>query len=898
MTVYNISTDDLAASRGTAASLTLASMATGELQLRYAIHDMSDVPVPWAVGDRVRLHHDGQVVFSGLVASAVPEITASSMAYAVVIRDDWDILERTIYLYNDGTGRLRLADYIGRVTGGSVDSPTVDLGAALQEVLAGAPYMFARPRVAVSSEIVPFSTSGSDTCASLVKGLARWRPDMVSYIDYSAGTRPDLVLTTRDALPPARIDIGRCRVQSLGSLTPRHDLIVPCAAFIAADGSSTVIPEGGDVRAPGAFVYALPQEGSKYNRTPDKAKAEDADADQEYWAGEGAPYDAASGPVGAARQMQRVRGIKVPTVHGEGAVGFAIDKVAYKFWCMFYPDLRNVPMDQVLFSKEGQILREEYEVVENEGAEPDDPDNPKPRDARPRNYDMGIQGGFALLDGELSPNTVNLRWCYATTYQRMTLAPGFSTQGADLESVRKLFADDDELDGQDARSRSLAGRFRMISRECASNFIGGGDGETGTADAPQDDTGEDTGETQVPDVPAEPTDPNESPDATAPKYLDALKAWWEANQALQWDGSIELISDEAPWRYLGRRIGIVGGLPSWETMDATCTGVSIDFVTGRVVLTLGTRSIGSYDDYLTRLSVSRTRDRDASIAAADLVKPVAKEVAERDPVDPYLPNGLPDAGGGSGGGGGGASGGEERDTSHPVAPMFAPLAIASGGGVQTSRPAFEVFASGPRVYMAAGRIKYPDGEIVDVAKTVIPAGTACVKVRVRKSLATGKREAVVCQSVPTPKYQPTAASAGVVSYASMPLATAGDAPSEGGLPWVTDDDEGDIYTIADITGAAYRQHVAGDIILGGIEVGSVEERDEYFSGASGWVELQWIKVTEWFVPWMSADGYSGQNGIFYAMWQCAHEGKLYSLVTHGVECPPPDPNQGGIISTG
>ena len=101
-----------------------------------------------------------------------------------------------------------------------------------------------------------------------------------------------------------------------------------------------------------------------------------------------------------------------------------------------------------------------------------------------------------------------------------------------------------------------------------------------------------------------------------------------------------------------------------------------------------------------------------------------------------------------------------------------------------------------------------------------------------------------------------------------------------------------------LEGVAYDQRHVGDIRDIGLMPGSIEERDEYNSGASGWVEVEWIKVTEWFVPWMSDSGYSGQNGIFYALWQCTHEGKLFSLVTHGVECPPPDPNQSGQTSAG
>ncbi len=878
MTTYDITLDDLAAMRATGASLRLASLAAGELSLSLHMQHMTAVPVPWVPGDRVTLSSSGRTVFAGTVRTAAPKYSGGGYYYEVSILDDWDVLDRTVFSVTDDQGRPRMADYIGRNTGTSSSGSTrttVDIVAALQEILAAAPYMAARPHIAITGEMIPFAASGSDTCGALVSSVARWRPDLVTYFDYTSAPAR-LVIAAQEQLPVMRVAMDALDKTRM-ELQPRHDLVPPVCAFVWGSGAgrqSYILPEGGDLHAPGAFVYALADPGTEY---PDPARL-DANTDpDDPDAQDPAVYDSSSGPTGAARQEQRIRGIRVPAANdASGGYQWQFAPTAHKFWSTVYPRELGGLEDHVMYSN--RVIR----TVEPYGS-------PDPRQ-EPRKYDTNGGKGWdhVLVEGSISGEFRRVKWCYATIEQDVYFRSKSIPAGADAAMLRAFFTEDDEIDKGDARGkirrRRMAVKVVLMDRPSARYLVGGDYAEL-------DDMGR-------PIAPEPPDEPEETPDDDDPAkiepptnddinpadYQAALKTYYDSTRSVPWEGSIVLLQHPAPWEYLGKRVCIDGGFPAWETMHTVVQSLTIDLMAGTAELTLGTRQHLSFDELVDRLGVFKARDKSAAAAVAGTVE-IKKRVAEAEPSDPDNPD-DPGSGGGGSGGGGGDTGVDDEVQDHPVSPLFEPVKLAASGAPQKTRMPFELFAKDGKTFVSGGKVTTSAGEG-----------------KVPETDVTGWRNVWLCyKSASGSPARPQAAPM-MMSAVSMSAPSASEDAAVEVMLMQSQDIPADfdgvkVELASSLEGVAYDQRHVGDIRDIGLIPGTTEERDEFNSGASGWVDLEWIKVAEWFVPWMSDSGYSGQNGIFYALWQCVHEGKLFSLVTHGIECPPPDPNQSGQTSAG
>lgn len=215
---------------------------------------------PFEEGEIVKIVRRGKTLLIGPVINPEHSLEGTSESWDIRIYDYWWNLSNIQYFVN-GRANGIFAEY-RRGTGGSGQEKqaTANIRDALSGVLDHAISTAQVPikydlRIDRKSELIPFTYS-SETYASLLVQIQKWRPNMAAWFEYGADDSATLVIADHAALPDIVLDLSSVDVSSL-SLKARPDLVPPavgltCNASVVSrvQRSLAVYPPGASLSQP------------------------------------------------------------------------------------------------------------------------------------------------------------------------------------------------------------------------------------------------------------------------------------------------------------------------------------------------------------------------------------------------------------------------------------------------------------------------------------------------------------------------------------------------------------------------------------------------------------------------------------------------------------------------
>lgn len=215
---------------------------------------------PFEEGEIVKVVWRGKTLLIGPVIDLEHSLEGTSESWDIRICDYWWNLSNIQYFVN-GRANGIFAEY-RRGTGGSGQEKqaTANIRDALSGVLAHAVSTALVPikydlRIDKDAEIIPFAYS-SETYASLLSQIQKWRPNMAAWFEYGADDSATLVIADHAALPDVVLDLSAVDVSTL-SLKARPDLVPPavgltCNASVVSriQRALAVYPSGASLSQP------------------------------------------------------------------------------------------------------------------------------------------------------------------------------------------------------------------------------------------------------------------------------------------------------------------------------------------------------------------------------------------------------------------------------------------------------------------------------------------------------------------------------------------------------------------------------------------------------------------------------------------------------------------------
>lgn len=560
----------------------------GSLKLSYAT-DGADVcvfgmrpqgyePVAFEAGDRLILREDDRVIFSGVMlnGAAMSANAGAGEDADFEFVSDWAVLERTAYLRMNGNGEViypgvsksaafvAAGSFVRTAWGWAANWP----GSLIESGL----------RVGVSGNVPVPEGNGMTSCAALMGEAARWLPGsfFVERYDEDGATlwltcaedEGELVVEAHDA------------VQSV-SLQRNVAAVPPVCALVG--GAHLVLPDGGDVREPGSFIFAVPVDGAEGG--------------------------AVAGSKEASSKMV-IKGVPVPeryvfergesehlykSITANGATWQWIER----FFPEFTPFLEKMDAAYALVA----VVPKDVVARESAGDADDVEANAAPANYSEPPWSAGESGGmYVLTEGSFAASSRKdkclrgLSWCKAV----ITLNVRVSGLGDDkwkplLAVAEELFpgrryAANGTLTHLTARLQLdcvLINRQRRVY-DPAANAPCKGDVEY---NAEQDGT-----------------------EPLVSEYRQALQAYYEATREVPYEGSVTLLRGEVhPVDMVGKRLMIEGRRDDWADMrNAVVRAVQWDVGTDTVQLSVGAGGTLSFDEELQRLMLARRGRVDAA----------------------------------------------------------------------------------------------------------------------------------------------------------------------------------------------------------------------------------------------------------------------------------------------
>lgn len=674
----------------TGLELTAASRAADVVQLEFVSDVVGAVPVPWAHGDCVTLV-DGEVVLArGWVLDSGVQLGAESYDFSVQLGNVVALMDAVPYAEGQGfrgyvqdeSRLVSAAEMVGLLAragakapggGGSGDAVVVDFEASIK---------------------CP-SGSGSQSCWSLVDDVLHWVPDAVSFYEPGArrltfcraGGRGEAVVDVEAGV--VRVSGGAVvarfgRVES-AAFRPRYDLRPPVVGMVwsaAGFRQEYVLPAGGDLRQPWAFLYELPEVGG---------------------AGMGEELtEAQKGVVrDATAQRMEVEGLPVPVGWvssgnmREASTGQP--KVAYDFWCRWFPELKKTGIGCLQF---GQAV---FEPVDVDVAFPPVEGGATSADGtvetgQPANYEEfgeETQRIYVLNKGEFPAsaekreNVSGLSFCQGVYKQYVWLKADYI--GSLTEEERKEFFKGSWnvqlADGRHAtRYALLTLRAVFIDRhrkryKTGTNKLLDGDDDF-SADDEEDEEPEEGGDVSV----------------TTADYKQAVEDYYAATRRLLWDGSVCLtgVTDVRLSELVGRTLCVTGLRPEWAQMGTPVQAVAWRPFEGQLVLQTGSTELLTVDERVERMQLGRR----GLLGGGSSLPPDEVPDVPVDPEEPVAP--------------------DEEAGESPA--MVAPSIAANQEAKAEGRPLnpFEVFQDGERWFMNEGvwpaygeLIQFPTTDVTD-----------------------------------------------------------------------------------------------------------------------------------------------------------------------------------------
>lgn len=565
----------------------LQALATSSVVLTYNADapdtvDVSMLPedyaaLPWQYGDRVILTEGGRRVFSGtLMTSPASSVQAGAPEeVAIQIQSDLAILQQTVYAHLNAKGEPLYA--------GTGREYFVDAGAFAREVFeyaTGWPgsKVASSLSVSVGGKIPTPSSNGCTSCGQLLETVLQWVPDALLVQRYDE-TGDTLHITTHGAFEPLSLP-HNAPLQSV-ALTARPELVPPVCALVG--GEHYKYPSDGDIREPGAFVYAVPIKRDGQNK----------------------------GPAGSAPASQKmvIRGVPIPgrqqfqrgPEEYQSSTVIAGSKTE-RYIRAFFPAYAAFMAERDLSAGACVVtvvpaadLNDEADTPPADGTSADEDALPTPANYsdEPWNWSPDDEGGiYVMTEGSFNAssnsrkNLKGLRWCKASISMNVGLRKS-EIKNAELPTVLELFPGLRKNDeGETVFYAQLKLEAVLINRrkrvyDPATNQPCRSDSEYSAEE-----------------------DPNTP---TTTEYRTALLNYYNASRTVYTDGSVALLHDGSlqPEMLVGRMLRLEGKRPEWATMNALVRTVAWDYGQRKLSLTVGSRDVLGFNEHLQRLMLQR-----------------------------------------------------------------------------------------------------------------------------------------------------------------------------------------------------------------------------------------------------------------------------------------------------
>lgn len=494
---------------------------------------------PYEEGEIVKVVWRGRTLLIGPVINPEHSLDGTSEAWDIKIHDYWWSLANIQY-FSSGRSRGIFASYKYGTDGSEVKQATAKIKEALAGVLDHAIKTALIPikydlRIDAAAELIPFAYS-SETYASLLVQIQKWKPNMAAWFEYGADDSVTLVIADHANLPDVVLDLSAVDVSIL-SLKARPDLVPPaigltCNASIGTNvqRAVAVYPAGASLSQP----YVITAEVD----VPDGLSVSD-DSGQ---------YDPVeTGTVGYDAPQMTVRGDKFPT-------GKAQWLARVKRWLPALADCGNLEVAN---------LPTVVPII--------------PANAEHRGYDRNAIS-HELTDGQINGKSARIKWGKAKVDIRVRATDPPAT----VKQYLPEFAG--RTDGGDRWIGLLS--FEVITTNVShARYL-------------MDDNGTveylDNG-----DGPVDPENPGDAGEYnSAALYVKFVESIYKATRIMPYDGSATI--HDAFDHVCGGRLSITGGLREWETMRSVIQEITLDLKTGVSDVTVGATEQLSLQDSIDR----------------------------------------------------------------------------------------------------------------------------------------------------------------------------------------------------------------------------------------------------------------------------------------------------------
>ena len=604
MTTHDFTIADLQAKCSQSVSVTYNVDAADTLELAFKPEVYSSLGIE--PGHRIVLAESGRVVFSGTVMTGSTHSVQAGGGedIQVVAVSDLGLLERMAYVMTNsageaiypfnGTNWMEAGEYARTVFNHMAVWPGSPITTAFS--------------ASVSDRVPVPEGNGATPAANLLQDALSWVPDGVLVQRYGGESGYTLSVTKSTALEGLSFP-HNAPIQQIG-LTARPELVPPVCALVGGD--TFQFPDGVDVRTPGAFIYPVP-----------------VDRDGDSWRSGGRPNS----------QKMVVRGVPVPerTEFERGSHEYKYSPITegsdvYKFLSRFFPQYKpllgacdaGAPVMSIVTRKE---LEAEAQAEAEANGDDDAADIPANYSDTPQNWSAmeGGNGIYVMTEGSFpassraTRNLRGLRWC----------------KGSITLMVRLLFKNKEQVPEalREAVPIMLPGKVRYWSendRQWRSAWIA-----RLTVDATFINR-----RLRIYDAAtAQPCstdpnyDPNEDDKPTVTDYRAALVAYYNASRAVPFEGNVNLLHDGSlrPEELTGRPLNILGKRPEWENMNAVVRSVTWDYMQRKLSLSVGSRAVLDFDEYLGRRMLAKHSRREATqrmVVPFDVSDPDSKKKRE------------------------------------------------------------------------------------------------------------------------------------------------------------------------------------------------------------------------------------------------------------------------------
>jgi hypothetical protein len=534
-------------------------------------------------GDRVILKDSARWVFSGTVQNEPSCSVQAGDGEVVTVSaaSDWALLEKTVY-----AKQLPSGEFI--YPGGKSKRSFMQLDELSQGVLDWATDWEGTPlearRFFGRSALVPVPEGGGLTsCADVISEALAWAPHIyMKHLYTSQGTE----FWFSQTLAEETIVLDENSPVTSINLTERKDLVPTVCALVG--GEHYVLPKGGDIREPGAFVYAVPL------RERENAPAGSAEASQK----------------------MEVRGVALPersyrerTAEEYREVDIPEESKTMRFLRRFFPQYNKfLPSCKagalVASIVTEQDMKEEAETELEEGQEYKAPANysETPENWAPTGeYTTPLGSGvFVLTDGSFTASTdatknlKGLRWCKAKLEMQLYITLADVRKKA--KELRVLAGElfPGKLRGTNKDEKWETRLYARLSLDCvlinsrkrlydpATNkpFRSDPEWEESAADEP-----------------------------TESDYKKALLTYYNNAQRPQMEGDVTLLLEDRreihPVNMLGLNLSIYNKREEWETLEAVIRSVSWAYGEREVTLSVGPREVLGFEEELRRILLEK-----------------------------------------------------------------------------------------------------------------------------------------------------------------------------------------------------------------------------------------------------------------------------------------------------